>query len=617
MPTPARTVLVALVAVLAMRTAAAASPPSLYDVPALEAFLDGAVEALLETREVPGISVAIVKEGRVLLVKGYGVASLESGSAVSADRTLFRIGSVSKTFLATAIMQLVEQGKLDLETDVNVYLDGVHVPDTFAEPVTLTHVMTHTSGFEESTLGKLWADSAAEIPPLVNELAGYLPARVRPPGELVAYSNHATAIAALVVQQVSGIPYDEYLEQNIFGPLGMKHTTSRQPPPASIDAELSTGSESPGYFAYVRIPPAGSISSTATDMARYMIAHLQLGRLGQARILREPTARRMQGRLFSHDPRVNGFAHQFIEYDANGQRIFGHGGGTRHHITQLAFLPEHGVGFFASQNAQNGAVFELWRLFLDRYFPAGEAVPQPMPDAAERLDRYTGWYRHSRAGVRNPTKLVHFLTMQPARAGSDARLRFLDEEWVEVDPRFFRRVDGKDHLVFADGADGKVARAYHNGDATSVLLKRPWVEGRTFQFLIPGLALVIVLFPILHRPLARWRAWVRRVAAGGLGAFERCVSAGLRLGIAGFALTFGIGAVIAARTADASPFLVISFIVAYTIAPMGLVAALLAGIAWLQTAGSVAERCGLSLLAAASLALGWWIEHWNLLLHRL
>jgi CubicO group peptidase (beta-lactamase class C family) len=212
MPTPARTVLVALVAVLAMRTAAAASPPSLYDVPALEAFLDGAVEALLETREVPGISVAIVKEGRVLLEKGYGVASLESGSAVSADRTLFRIGSVSKTFLATAIMQLVEQGKLDLETDVNVYLDGVHVPETFAEPVTLTHVMTHTAGFEESTLGELWADSAAEIPPLVNELARYLPARVRPPGELVAYSNHATAIAALVVQQVSGIPYDEYLE---------------------------------------------------------------------------------------------------------------------------------------------------------------------------------------------------------------------------------------------------------------------------------------------------------------------------------------------------------------------------------------------------------------------
>lgn len=196
----------------------------------VEAFLDGFFAQQLEGHRIPGAAVSVVRGGEVLVAKGYGQADVEAEEPVVADETLFRIASTSKLFTATAVMHLVEEGKLDLNEDVNVYVDDVEVPDTYpGRPVTLRHLLTHTAGFEESFTGT-GARDAADVQPLGEYLSGKTPARVRPPGEAMAYSNYGISLAGHVVEEVSGIPFERYVEKNVFDPLDMESTTFAQPP---------------------------------------------------------------------------------------------------------------------------------------------------------------------------------------------------------------------------------------------------------------------------------------------------------------------------------------------------------------------------------------------------
>ena len=216
----------------------------MLDPAGVEAFVDGFMTAYLEENGAVGGVVSIVENGHIVLAKGYGEDDRARHREVEARRTLFRVGSVSKLFIWTAVMQLVERGKVDLDADVNRYLEGVEVPATFKEPVTLAHLMTHTAGFEDHVLG-LFAHDATAVRPLRDLLADELPARVRAPGVVAAYSNHGAALAMLVVEQVSGMPWTEYVETQILGPLGMKRTTFRQPVPDALRDDVSIGYRKP------------------------------------------------------------------------------------------------------------------------------------------------------------------------------------------------------------------------------------------------------------------------------------------------------------------------------------------------------------------------------------
>ncbi len=185
----------------------------------LEAFLDGIMPVQLRRGDIAGAVVSVVKDGKVLFAKGYGYADIEAKKPVSPGDTLFRPGSISKLFTWTAVMQLVEQGKLDLDRDVNAYLD-FKIPSTYPQPITLRHIMTHTSGFAE-TVENLFVKDAAAMKPLQTYLEEHVPNRIFPPGSTPAYSNYATALAGHIVQRVSGQPFDEYIAANILQPLGM------------------------------------------------------------------------------------------------------------------------------------------------------------------------------------------------------------------------------------------------------------------------------------------------------------------------------------------------------------------------------------------------------------
>src|SRR6266496_2464755 len=254
--------------------------------PDVAAFLDGILPAQLQREDIAGATIAIVRDGKILFAKGYGYADVEKKRPVSPEETLFRPGSVSKLFTWTAVMQLFEQGRLDLDRDVNDYLD-FKIPEAFGKPITLKNLLTHTPGFEEQIKDLFSIDSAP--PQLGQYLKTHIPRRIFPPGTIPAYSNYGASLAGYIVERVSGRPFNEYINENIFKPLGMTHSTFVQPLPATLAPYMSDGyqiaSDGPKPFEMVVAFPAGSLSSTATDMAQFMMAHLQDGQLGSARIL--------------------------------------------------------------------------------------------------------------------------------------------------------------------------------------------------------------------------------------------------------------------------------------------------------------------------------------------
>ena len=413
----------------------------------LGAFIDNLMASEMKANQFPGAAVTVVKDGQLFFQKGYGYADLEKQTPVDPSTTIFRIGSTTKLFTWTAVMQLAEQGKLDLEEDINTYLD-FKIPGTFPQPITLKHLLSHTPGFEEQNDGH-FATRAEELTPLDQYLKTHIPGRVFPPGKIAAYSNYGAALAGYIVERVSGMPLAEYVEKNIFTPLGMTRSTLRQPLPPALAADLSNGyhyAQGEGDyvkagFEYVVDYPAGSASSTATDMAKFMLAHLQNGQLGDARILSEKTAQQMHSQLFTSDPRILGMAYGFFETSINGHRIISHGGDTQFFHSNLWLIPDQNTGIFVATNGAGGATIATMLIYqyMDHYYPvASSPAPAPSADFASRVKPYLGTYYSAR---RNFTTFESLMGgMPPYTLSLDAKNNLIFSvagaklQLVEVEP---------------------------------------------------------------------------------------------------------------------------------------------------------------------------------------
>src|SRR5437660_8474902 len=368
----------------------------------VEAFLDGLVPMQLQREDIGGAVIVVVKDGKVLVSKGYGYSDVKKRTPVTPDVTLFRPGSISKTFTWTAVMQLVEQGKLNLDRDVNDYLD-FQTPHTFGRPVTLRNLMTHTSGFEE-VIKDLAVDRPEDLPLLQGFVITHEPKQIYAPGTIPAYSNYGADLAGYIVQRVSGVPFEQYIQQNIFGPLGMTRATFVQPLPDSLKPMMSNGysvaSEDAKPFELVPPAPApdGSMSVAGADMAAFMIAHLQNGRYGDVRILQQQTAEMMHARQFSMDPAVNAMALGFYEENRNGLHIIGHGGDLSYFHSDMHLVLDRGLGVFVSYNSSGKGELDvrtaLWHEFLDRYFPFSASHAEASEKQA--ADSVAGKYLSSR-----------------------------------------------------------------------------------------------------------------------------------------------------------------------------------------------------------------------------
>jgi len=341
---------------------------------ALETYVDGVALSLQRGHNLAALSMAVVKDDALWLAKGYGQADLADARALQPDNTLFRIGSVSKTFIWTAVMMLVERGQLDLDADVNSYLKTVRIAQAFGTPVTMRHLMHHRAGFEDSL--QLFAVADDDPRTLAELLTQQQPQRVYAPGLRTSYSNWGAALAAQIVEDVSGQAYGDFLRLEILEPLAM-HATLWTAPAKLTTAQrtdLASGYKTEagalglqGYMQLGAYWPAGGIASTANDMARWMRLHLNGGELEGIRLLRAQTHAQMWTRAYDDRIGAPDLAHGFQDRTFRGLRVLGHGGATAAFLSNMVLVPELRLGVFVSQNSAQTrlAIGQLPELIID------------------------------------------------------------------------------------------------------------------------------------------------------------------------------------------------------------------------------------------------------------
>jgi CubicO group peptidase (beta-lactamase class C family) len=491
----------------------------------LEAFLDGVMPLQLGREDIAGAVISVVKDGKVLFAKGYGYSDVEKKIRVSPETTLFRPGSISKTFTWTALMQQVEQGKVNLDHDVNDYID-FKIPPAFGKPITVRNLMTHTPGLDES-VEELFVDDAKHLYPIGNYLKEHLPARIYEPGTIPAYSNYGATLAGYIVERVSGEPFDQYTDEHIFQPLGMEHSTFRQPLPKALEPMMSKGysaaSEPAKPFEFVESTPAGSSSVTAMDMTHFMIAHLQNGQYEGTQILKPETAQQMHARQFALRPEINGMALGFYEESRNGQRIIGHGGDTELFHSDMHLMLDKNVGFFISYNsAGKGEISPreaIWHQFLDRYFPYQPPAGQKPATADQDASAVTGHYISSRRSEKTILKVIGVAGQAQVSVNPDGTISVSDlkdlngkpKKLSEIGPMLFRDVNGQDHAAFVQAGGYEVLSFDF---PPIVLLKASGNENGALQLPLLIGSLSIFLLALIFWPLA---AMIRRHYGRSLG----------------------------------------------------------------------------------------------------
>ena len=488
----------------------------------LNGWLDGYLPYALHTGDIAGAVVAVVKDGQILTARGYGYSDVEKRTPVDPKLTLFRPGSVSKLVTWTAVMQLVEQGKIDLDGDVNQYLD-FQIPSREGKPVTMRNLMQHTAGFEEQAKDIMSEDPNA--PAFEALLKRWVPERVFAPGTTQAYSNYGASLAGYIVQRISGEPFDAYVEKHIFAPLDMQHSSFRQPLPADLAPLMSKGyllaSDKPRGFEMVGPAPAGSLSSPGEDMAHFMIAHLQNGEYHGNRILKAETAEMMHNSPLTLLPPLNRMELGFFETNINGREVIAHLGDTETFHTSLHLFLKEGVGFYVSFNslgkagAAGGLRGALFADFADRYFPGDEQRAKvDEKTAAEHARMLAGHWVNSRGSQSTFLAAIGLLEQTKVSVGSNGELvlpvKGLNDKprhWIEIAPFVWRDRDGHDRLA-AKVIDGKAVRfSFDLISPFMVFYRAPWYQDGAWLTPLLYASLVALALTALSWPVA---AIVRR-----------------------------------------------------------------------------------------------------------
>ncbi len=492
--------------VRAGETAAAAElDHHIFEHGELEEFLDKLFTEKMAEFHVPGAVFSMVKDSEIFLKKGYGYADLENDIPVDPNYTLFRIGSVTKLVTATAVMQLYEQGLLDLEEDLNQKLSNFELEEKYSRPVTAAHLLTHTGGFDERLLGTS-VRRKEDIVLLGQYLKHNMPPRVMPPGEVFSYSNHGMALAGFLVEEISGDSYYQYLESNIFRPLKMHHSTF---PEGNGDLsglargyDYRRGRFEPAALDYILPSPAGAMVSTADDMARFMIAHLQQGYLDGRRILDDKTASEMHDTQFSHHPRLQGFTYGFYEMLQGGHRFIWHGGQHPGFVSVLLLLPEQNTGFFCAYNASDTRLmYALFSEFIEHFYPRDKPTGLE-PVAANCLKRLTGNYRLTRYARTTPEKLLAMAMEIRVSAEGDTGLLTRPAlspgteptRWIQVEPFVFQFEGGEDRLTFRKYESGQISYMFTDIDSWERLT---WYESAIFHLVLALFCIIVFLSALI------------------------------------------------------------------------------------------------------------------------
>lgn len=475
--------------------------------------VDQLMPRLLAEHGIPGAAVAIVSAGRPAEIKGYGYADTERKIPVDASRTAFSTASLAKTFTAAAALQLVQEGRLSLDKDVNTYLTGFRIPDTFpGHPITLRHLLTHTAGFESDVIGTSWSSPAA-AEPLKTVVREGLPERARPPGTVLSYDNYAYDLAGYLVETVSGRPYGDYVREHILDPLNMTGTSFAAPLPAGT--QVAKGYGGAGAFAHYYGHPASGTGpvTTAADMARFMKALLDDDpRLGRG------VAVLMKTRQYAQDPRLPGMGYGLEESTRNGHRVLYKGGDVTGFHQLMTLLPDQRTGVYVVFNGEDSlpaSAYDLIDAVIDRSFPG--SPPQPRPTGGD-TSAYEGTYvsAQPRGDLLRFAALFDHVTVQ---ATGDGRLTTTGlsrdgstQRWRQVGPGLFAEDGGQELIAFDSG--GLLAGG-HREEATtferSPVTPHVWMLYLGLTAFLAAL-LGVPIAALLRRPArhraAWWLAWL-------------------------------------------------------------------------------------------------------------
>jgi CubicO group peptidase (beta-lactamase class C family) len=613
---------------LSQEPAPAETAPVALTATDLETFLAPLMAEQLDKNKVAGAVIAVVKDGAILFSKGYGYADVANKTPMTPDATLVRPGSISKLFTAVAVMQLVEQGKLELDRDVNDYIDFAVPTPPDGVPVTLRRLMTHRAGFEEQYKELITFQS--EPKSLGDWLKAHQPSRLYPRGDVSSYSNYGVGLAGYIVERVSGVPFADYVVAHIFTPLGMTRATMAVPPPAELLSMVSHAywsSDRPPLPSYEMVPAlgAGALAATAEDMTRFMRALLNGGAWEGTRILKPETLAEMFSPQVKHPAGEMGL--QFVKFQLGGRDYIGHTGDTIAAFSNFIFLPEENFGLFVSFNsaASGRALIDMPRQIAERYFPRPLPPPMAMAENERQARAVAGVYQISQRLDSNFMKVLALVGQVGVGAlpdgtitmGSALGLGPEQPPFTEVAPGVFRRPSGS-MIAFAPNTD-------HGGLTMQVsppafeFHRVPWHQNA--RLIVPAVALsfLIALFTLLGWPVTAYRRRRRGTTFGAEAADRKAfilvrAVAALDVAVLGIILGFAtwIGDDVSKLDGRLDPAYTTMYVLAWLAALGAPVTVVLVYRFWQERIGGRASRIHHALLATSAVVLAWFFVTYHI-----
>ena len=597
----------------------------------MEAFFDGWLAVRMQEQHIPGAVVVVVRDGRTIFSKGYGFADIESQKPMQPQSTILRVGSISKLITATAVLQLVDSGMLDLQTDIREYIEP-DILKSYPYPITLHQLLTHSAGIGDRFAGQ-GVRNPADILPLGDYLKTSLTQPVNKPGVMINYSNQGITLAGYAVEKTTGMSFADYVRDNIFQPLGMDRTTFV--PTAEDLSDIARGYN--WVFERQRIMPlrhwkpypASSLTATAQDMARFMLAHLNAGNRSyepekNGRILSAGVAAKMHSRQFTMHPQMPGMAYGFREFIENNQRLLWHSGHMPGHRTALFLLPKHNLGLFFYCNSDIKIYRPFLTAFLDRFFP-GNFDPVPAPSAPVplvELRRYAGVYRHNwypRITFGKASVLMGIQGKEIEVAATGAGLLTIGgHPYLAHEPPLFRSRDDGQLAAFLEDENGRTTHLYMGGSEAYMKLSRH--ETISFNWLLYRVCLALFILGFISQVFLYLRARKKE------GHIHSAISARLAFRGSGLLCSlyfiFIIGLyVVTAQGAykmleDLPPALMVLLALPIASAILIPVTAAAAIRAWVTGKLSLWEKAHHIEIISAALAFTWFLHHWNILGYR-
>ncbi len=477
----------------------------------LDAGWDAFFDQAMTDFGVHGAVMVIVQDGQLRFARGYGYADAARQVPVDPQTTILRAGSIAKTLTATALLQLAEQGSLDLDADVNQYLTRYQVPSTFPEPVTARQLINMTAGFDTRFVG-IRAASREQVLPLADYLAQRMPPRVLPPGRYRRYNDHELALAGLLVEDISGLSFEGYVQRSIFQPLEMDSSSVLLPDDqldrAARGYPVGGGAQDayPLNYYYLNMAPGAGFNTTAIDMAHYLLAHLDDGQYTRSggsvvRILSEQTSRQMKQTAFAYHPSLPGQANSFDEMYANGRRYLRKQGGAPGMQNNLMLFPEDRLGFYLFYNSDGSGLSHRWaQTVLDKVALSAGPLPARQPSnvsaaleahAVSTPEKLAGYYREVSDQTSKTTLVQVQALVNPdlwlrVQANADGSLQVGSQRHIQVEPGLYRSAGGGYLLFELDEA----------GQARYLFLSRTPYE-RVAWFELPSVQLGVLAFAVL------------------------------------------------------------------------------------------------------------------------